>query len=229
MAPNPLKFRCDRCDQLLGVSPAKAGHRVKCPRCGTGLVVPGPAGQPTADRGTSGPLPSAPGTAQAASMGIRPEDGPHGFFDGIDLEREELQSLFTVDSDELPSTPNPDRGGRGEDEDREGFPAGFIDLAPDRGPPPDRPVSGPGTVLSFEPEPAPDGLIVRDPERSSRAAGVPGEGSGPASSTARGRPGRDVVIPRVAFVAWALFVLLSLFLAFVSGLLAGRFVWTSPS
>ena len=37
---------------------------------------------------------------------------------------------------------------------------------------------------------------------------------------------RDVLIPRGAFLAWSLFVVLALGLAFVAGLLTGRFVWT---
>src|SRR5262249_38372469 len=52
-----------------------------------------------------------------------------------------------------------------------------------------------------------------------------------AGPTARDRPSygraRDVVMPRSAVVAWSMFVLLALVLAFVAGLLAGHFVWTT--
>jgi uncharacterized integral membrane protein len=36
---------------------------------------------------------------------------------------------------------------------------------------------------------------------------------------------RDVILPRAAVVAWSLFAIVALFLAFVGGLLAGHFLW----
>ena len=37
---NPIKFRCFRCNQLLGVSRTKAGEVVSCPKCAAELIVP---------------------------------------------------------------------------------------------------------------------------------------------------------------------------------------------
>ena len=37
----PLEFRCPNCQQRLMAKAEKAGRRVKCPRCGGSLVVPG--------------------------------------------------------------------------------------------------------------------------------------------------------------------------------------------
>lgn len=39
------------------------------------------------------------------------------------------------------------------------------------------------------------------------------------------RPGRDVVLPRTAVVAWSLFAILALGLSFLAGLLVGRYRW----
>ena len=42
MAGVPLKFRCYQCNQLLGVSRAKVGTVVACPKCRADLIVPDP-------------------------------------------------------------------------------------------------------------------------------------------------------------------------------------------
>ncbi|QDV33508.1 hypothetical protein [Tautonia plasticadhaerens] len=230
MAPDPLKFRCDRCDQLLGVSPSKAGQRVKCPKCGCGLVVPGPSGPPPADRDESAWLPSTGASVEAKGGASGAVTRPPGFFDGIDLRQEELESLFAVDSDELPTTPIPGPGDPGEEDEGVAIPPGFLDLAAGgREPGPVSDLSEPASRVAFEPGTPPAGIGIRDPGAVPRGPRGEGGSSVPAASIARGRPGRDVAIPRVAFVAWSLFLLLALFLAFVSGLLAGRFVWTGPA
>jgi hypothetical protein len=50
MAIERLKFRCYRCNQLLSVSPARAGSVVSCPKCQADLLIPAgetqPAGEP---------------------------------------------------------------------------------------------------------------------------------------------------------------------------------------
>jgi len=37
----PIKFRCQHCDQLMGISRSKAGEVVDCPTCGLSVRVPG--------------------------------------------------------------------------------------------------------------------------------------------------------------------------------------------
>jgi hypothetical protein len=160
-------------------------------------------------------VPSAPDREDWPPSGV----GSPGFFDVIDLEQEELKSLFSVDSGEHPTIPPAGPVGSEGPEASETIPAGFLDLSPrDR----DRTREA-GPVFGMEPGP---GLIDRDPSRGSREAPSL---KGPTSTASRPRSGRDVVMPRLAFVSWSLFVLLALFLAFVSGLLAGRFVWTGPA
>ena len=42
MAIERLKFRCYRCNQLLGATPNKAGSVVTCPKCSAELLIPVP-------------------------------------------------------------------------------------------------------------------------------------------------------------------------------------------
>jgi hypothetical protein len=46
----------------------------------------------------------------------------------------------------------------------------------------------------------------------------------PTTRTLPARP-RDLILPRSIVTAWSLFVLLALAFAFLTGLLAGHFVW----
>lgn len=41
----PIKFRCQHCDQLMGISRSKAGEIVDCPTCGLSVRVPGLDGE----------------------------------------------------------------------------------------------------------------------------------------------------------------------------------------
>lgn len=41
----PIKFRCQHCDQLIGISRSKAGDIVDCPTCGMSVRVPGLDGE----------------------------------------------------------------------------------------------------------------------------------------------------------------------------------------
>lgn len=223
----PIKFRCDRCGQLLGVSPARAGRPVKCPKCGAGLMVPAP-GDPEPD-------PSDPegSTATATATSTEGPKGPpsSGFFDAVDLDQDDLRNLFPVDLGEdredeesLPffesdAEDNPDFEDETDDDDDAIDPE--IASTPSPGPP-----KGPG-----------QGLIIEDVEGAGTesisallAERAGGDGQSAelepgVTATSRSRASRDVLVPRMALLAWSLFVLIALFLAFVAGLLVGHFVW----
>jgi DNA-directed RNA polymerase subunit RPC12/RpoP len=36
----PIRFRCSRCNRLLGIARRKVGTETKCPHCGAGIMVP---------------------------------------------------------------------------------------------------------------------------------------------------------------------------------------------
>jgi hypothetical protein len=64
MAIERLKFRCYRCNQLLGATPNKAGSVVTCPKCSAELLIPVPDLRP--DEGSE-VQPNAPAPASAAA------------------------------------------------------------------------------------------------------------------------------------------------------------------
>lgn len=43
MASVKIRFRCYRCNQLLGAGSSKIGHVIQCPKCGADLLVPPPS------------------------------------------------------------------------------------------------------------------------------------------------------------------------------------------
>ena len=49
----PIKFRCQHCDQFLGIARSRAGAHVDCPRCGNVLRVPGNSTAASHQRGSS--------------------------------------------------------------------------------------------------------------------------------------------------------------------------------
>jgi hypothetical protein len=63
MAIERLKFRCYRCNQLLGATPSKAGSVVTCPKCSAELLIPVPELRgdlgPEADTRVPAPSPAA--------------------------------------------------------------------------------------------------------------------------------------------------------------------------
>ena len=45
----PIRFRCPGCEGLLSIATRKAGAEIGCPKCGEGLIVPPPSGDPQPD------------------------------------------------------------------------------------------------------------------------------------------------------------------------------------
>jgi len=111
MAIERLKFRCYRCNQLLGATPNKAGSVVTCPKCSAELLIPvpglpaseaalapAPAQTPALQRlgvrldapprnepaSAPPPAPLPEATAAMAAVGTNPrEPTPPGYFDEI--------------------------------------------------------------------------------------------------------------------------------------------------
>jgi hypothetical protein len=74
MAGVPIKFRCYRCNQLLGVARTKAGATVACPKCDAELLVPALA-EPAPGTSSADATNSAAGQASAPNRSDPPAFG----------------------------------------------------------------------------------------------------------------------------------------------------------
>ena len=198
-----FRFRCSACGKLLGVSARKVGRPVACPKCGTELIVPEPADD------------------EPAAVG-EPDD-----FAGLGID---LGIASPLDLRPPADRPASRREARGADlveavaflEGVAADPPAFVGSAiADLPAPPDEGDSTPaagGASLDEEVEPEPliqspvEPLIPRR-RRSQVATAPPGDRR------------RDVVLPRTAVVAWSLFAIVALGLAFVAGLMIGHYRW----
>lgn len=173
----PIRFRCYRCDQLLGVSKSKAGAVAGCPRCGAELIVPDPEAE-------SGEAASSDAGRTLELDDLRPED--------IRVE---------IDVPRLNPRPAPARAATSTI-------AAPVDV---------------DAVLASGPDEDDEGEIedvdappIRFEEPTVRPAGA-----------AQSR-GRDVVLPRGVVLAWTLFAIPALWLAFAAGVLVGHYAWRPP-
>lgn len=216
MVSDPIKFRCYRCQQLLGASRSKVGGTVTCPKCSAELVIPEP------DETATHPGPSAdedPGTRSVSSSG--PSSGAaSGVMDSgitldvLDMRPEDIRVEPGIRFDPPPPS---------------------APWSPPRPAPAETPAAAPAPA--FEPrEPAapgpsalpPDPAPVNAPTAAASALPPIRLDSGPAVNTSRltlpARP-RDLILPRSVVAAWSVLVLVALAFAFLTGLLAGHFVW----
>jgi DNA-directed RNA polymerase subunit RPC12/RpoP len=216
MAGVPLKFRCYQCNQLLGVSPSKAGSVVACPRCGVELIVPQPP-----EPGSAGSTDSAPAASEALETNAAPA-APGGLDTGTSLESLDIRPEDIRVEPGFEWAPRPTEAERVElPEDR---PAPTPAAAP-AATPPQSAVEEPTPSMQETPP------WVAAPEVPPEAAETvvppirvePPRVAEPRSALAP--RSRDVVLSRSTVAAWSLFVLLAQAFAFLAGLLAGHFVW----
>ena len=199
-----FKFRCYQCQKLIGTTSSKFGRVVHCPRCGVELIVPSP------DSEESSPEESDPES-------FRPEDL------GLNLEIERLAPPKVAPLPiRDPNEPDPiaflakvsevgDLSDPEIQDEPNSIPVGSpdeTDSVPGESRNEANPPPGPDL-----PEPMVEPLVAR--KRGGRAAR-------PDELTSRAR---DVVMPRTAFVAWAMFALFSLAFAFAAGLSIGHYLW----
>jgi hypothetical protein len=212
MAGVPVKFRCYRCNTLLGVSRSKIGSVIACVKCGTELVVPDPDEAPPPDASAPASSPSnlaepSPSFLSALEAGvplalqeIHPED----------IRIEPGVSWTPVDTSPAPVGPT-------------------TTIAPPEPEPAPAPKPEPAPPHP-EPVPAPRVSVVPEPPRTAAAPepAVPTIEVEPVKITReRSTPGRprDLTIPRSVVAFWSLFVLIAQALGFVAGLLAGHYLW----
>lgn len=201
-----FRFRCFRCQKLLGAPASKFGRTIQCPRCGADLVVPSPEDAPDAGE-------EAPADEPGLDLNLN-----------LDLG----EGLVSTPARRGPSSslrdPNFADGGANPVAFLESgpldVPAGSAagpEPEPEADPEADEP--GPAPVI----DPAAPGLVVDRTPRVSPVTGRPVAAL--AASDAAGRR-RDVVLPRTVVLAWQLGALLGTGFAFVAGLLVGHYVWT---
>jgi hypothetical protein len=250
MPAERLKVRCYRCNQLLAVAPSKAGTVVACPKCKADLMIPRAELEPSNEQAAD---PSAVGLTSATFKALTPvtEAATAGgggsastsFLDEIAavippevaaLRPEDLrvEAEFFETLTREPATPP-----RAADP----FPFPGPLSANDLLPPPavaeaivtapagvaSEVASGAGGAVEMPP-PLPASVPVTVPEAN---IVVPPISIEPAAirprADAESRAIRDVVLPASVVLAWSLFVLAAIPMAFVAGLMIGHFIWKS--
>ena len=235
MAEERLRFRCYRCNQLMGASLKKMGTIVNCPRCKAELRVPGPEEQPSAGGAGDGVRPaSSPRTGEEEARPGRESGSPLPPF---------MEEIAAAIPDDLASL-------RPEDIRVE---AEFADLVVTTteptlasASPPEPPAPQPAPVEPVPPGPGPE-PVPATPEPSPTVPGAepivppftPSVDVGPAISlppiniepTRILAPGRElrsapeIVLQPATVLAWSLLVLMALPMAFIAGLMIGHFIW----
>ncbi|MGA2705788.1 MAG: hypothetical protein ABSH35_32495 [Isosphaeraceae bacterium] len=248
MPEDHLRFRCYRCNQLLGVSSRKAGTVISCPRCAAELKVPRPEEQTvTADASRSGhgfttesrvpvssttPTSKSGGNALPAFMEeiaaaipddlatLRPED--------IRVEAEFVDLVVTTSEGVTPpaarvpqSEPLP-----GDPVEVEAY---FAQTPPPAEPPPVVRAEPPPVVRAELPPVVPaEPRSVDPPVDLAIGAVLPAIKIETPSLLPPGRQLQavsEVILQPATVLAWSLLVLLALPMAFLAGLLLGHFVW----
>jgi hypothetical protein len=226
MPGNPIKFRCYKCNQLLGVSRSKVGTVVACPKCAAELLVPDPDEAPGSAPAPAAPSP-VPGTTAAFLSDLEarlPAERPDL---GIDVDLEPEPEPEPEPELELQLEPEPEPG-----------PEPMPRIPPTRAPEPLPPLLVPEPEPRPQPQPQPVPVFSpaqeigapRNPPRPPAAvesivAAIQVEPPSLISERSPVVRSRDLVLPRSVVASWSLFVLLALILAFLAGLLAGHYVW----
>jgi len=242
MAKERLKFRCYQCGQLLAVAPSKQGTVIHCPKCEAELLIPriAQAGVSAGDSGRgapepdfrqifesreettytqSSPQPQGPILGDFAEIAailpaelakLRPED--------VRVEPEFLEQLSQLRA-APPSSPAP---------------AVDVDALKTVG---ERADSTPSSPVELEPAPVDMQIVPGLAPESASAGPIQVQLSPPAPvppieiepPTIAPEPAvrtvSQVVLPAAVVLAWSVFVLLGLFVAFLAGLMVGHFFW----
>jgi hypothetical protein len=209
-----VRFRCYRCDQLLGVSASKVGKTATCIRCHAELQVPAPEDEPIEVQAPE-PRSEAPEPAQVAS---KPDPIP------------------AEPAPTLVQSPDPSERLAGDPVGE--FDLGSIEIAPTRlFDPAIRRESPPFRVANEAVEPFSADLLIPPPEKApfipedTVAAEIRIEPPRVVDRSVASRRNRDreVVLSSSVVAAWMFFLLLGLALSFVGGLLVGHYLWRTPT
>jgi DNA-directed RNA polymerase subunit RPC12/RpoP len=208
MAVVPIKFRCYQCNQLLGVARSKAGTVVNCPKCSAGLIVPD-----LTEPSEPGPNPEPPQELSSGPERQEPQPtGAPGLEDLLaEIRVEDIRVEPGVATEPVPAAARVEAPAPVPNAHETPAPAASSDR-----------VEEPSVIMLPTPDPAPavaPANVVVPPINFDQRRAVVERDRGPGP-----RP-RDVNLPRSVVLAWSLFVLIALALAFAAGLLAGHFLW----
>jgi len=233
MAEYRLKFRCYRCNQLLSTSPKRVGKEIACPRCKAELVVPQLGAEPeaAAANADTGEGMGKAGAARRQRQAIASADPG--------IVRSPMEDLATAIPEDLVALRPEDIRVEAEfvdlvittDEPGTSTPVPNAPVQPDESPFPELQESVPA-----EPSPrlTPEMMVgpADDPGRPSVDAAMnavlPAITIDPPTILPPDREirhVREVVLQPSTVLAWSLLVLLSIPMAFISGLLIGHFLW----
>lgn len=208
MPEEKIKFRCPRCNRLLGVGPTRAGRVISCPKCAAELIVPDPA---------------------ATEMDLAPPPEPPGEPDPAAVFRNLFNPMAPAPPPPVPTPPPPPPPPTpwttAPVADQPATPSSFpfvrIEAPPPIPPPPLPDLAPVFAAVQVEPPPLRDTPPPLLPPIRVEPKGV-------VSERASGPRRNDLVLPRTAVVLWSFFAVLALVASFAAGLLSGHYLWVQP-
>lgn len=104
----PIKFRCEHCQQLLGISRSRAAATVDCPQCGRSLRVPGSVENATTETAKSEPPTNSDTDLLSAlneltMLGHADDDSEANASDASSLNRPFDDSAVVIQGQDVPS------------------------------------------------------------------------------------------------------------------------------
>jgi hypothetical protein len=208
MATALLRFRCYKCDKLLGISASKAGKTTTCPNCKADLIVPEPeaAPDPEVAEAAHALFPNLDDSDRAKEPRPEVKHDPGFSWEEIDT------AIFKSESASDPIS----------------FPINLTPPEPEPPPPSPEPAPAPLPPAAVTPPPlfTPDPVIALTtrgeslPDIEVEVAPVRSD----LVSRPRARAG-EVVLSQAVLASWSVFVLLALAISFLAGLFAGHYLW----
>ena len=242
MAEGHLKFRCYRCNQLLGASWRRAGKVISCPRCSAELEVPRPDEPATsaATAATGSPSPPRSRDARGSAAVPRPSPAVPSFMEEVaaaipkelaslrpeDLRVEAEFANRMVRTREPATSILPARVDAPPELEMPSVEALQVTQTAQRVQMPRRAKTPPQVPLN--PDPPPPAAVEQVQPTKLIEATLPDILVDPPSILPPGRQIRsasEVVLQPATVLAWSLVVLIAMPMAFLTGLLIGHFIW----
>ncbi len=228
MAEGHLRFRCYRCNQLLGASSRRSGTVTECPRCGAELWVPMPEEPATSAATTATDAPSPPPSrGMGSSAAVKGTSGKASSFmeETAAAIPDELAALRPEDIRVEAEFAN--RNIKTREPEAHSAPTTLQTIQTAQPVPMPRPVETPPQA-PVRPDPPLQGAVEQGQPATVIDTTLSAIRVEPPSILPPGRdirPVKEVVLQPATVLAWSLLVLMALPMAFLAGLLIGHFVW----